>query len=109
MGFSSLQIAADVLFEQCFVIGGGLIIGTLLGLPLGRLMIGYMGIDESGAAVVPPFTSSVSWATVAIVYSLLGIVFPGVGAGVLLVRTDSAPPEEAAEIGRRHTGRTLPW
>ncbi|MGI8553235.1 MAG: FtsX-like permease family protein [Dehalococcoidia bacterium] len=77
MGFSSLQIAADVVFEQCFVIGAGLFAGTLLGLPLGRLMIGYMGIDESGATVVPPFVSSVSWATIVTVYGLLALVFLG--------------------------------
>ena len=75
MGFSPLQIAADVIFEQCSVIGAGLLIGTLLGLPLGRLMIGYMGIDESGATVVPPFISSVSWPTVVTVYGLLALVF----------------------------------
>lgn len=75
MGFSSLQIAGDVVFEQCFVIATGLIAGTLLGLPLSALMIGYMGIDENGGAVIPPFVSSVSWSTVATVYGLLALVF----------------------------------
>lgn len=75
LGFSPLQIAADVFFEQSFIIGAGLLAGTLLGLPLGGLMIGYMGIDSSGAKVVPPLVSSVSWQTILAVYGILLLVF----------------------------------
>jgi hypothetical protein len=48
MGFSGKQILGLVSFEQCFVIAAGVSVGTILGNPLGRLMIGYMGITETG-------------------------------------------------------------
>ncbi len=75
MGLSTLQIIAVVSFEQLFVVGAGVITGTILGLPLGRLMIGFMGITETGETVVPPFVSQVSWQTVVTSYLGLTVVF----------------------------------
>jgi ABC-type lipoprotein release transport system permease subunit len=85
MGFSSRQILALVTFEQCFVILAGIAAGTLLGLPLGRLMIGYMGITESGSAVLPPLVSRVSWTTVTTAYALLALMFAGTIAALALL------------------------
>jgi len=85
MGFSSRQILALVTFEQCFVIFAGIAAGTLLGLPLGRLMIGYMGITESGVAVLPPLVSRVSWTTLATAYALLALMFAGTIASLVLL------------------------
>ena len=50
MGFSKRQIAIVVGFEQVFVIGLGMVAGTLMGLRLGSLMIRYMGLTETGDA-----------------------------------------------------------
>lgn len=75
MGFSGRQIVALVSFEQAFVILAGAVTGTLLGLPLGRLMIGYMGVTETGTKVLPPFVSQVSWNTVAIADGVLAAIF----------------------------------
>lgn len=75
MGFSGRQIAALVSFEQAFVILAGAVAGTVLGLPLGRLMIGYMGVTETGDKVIPPLVSQVSWRTVAIADGVLAAIF----------------------------------
>ncbi len=75
MGLSGGQIVALVGFEQAFVIVAGAAAGTLLGLPLSRLMLGYLGITETGARVLPPFVSAVSWRTVAVADGLLVLVF----------------------------------
>ncbi len=75
MGLSTFQIIAVVSFEQVFVVGAGMLTGTILGLPLGRLMIGFMGITETGQTVVPPFVSSVSWQAVLTSYLGLTVVF----------------------------------
>ncbi|MGH2583677.1 MAG: ABC transporter permease, partial [Dehalococcoidia bacterium] len=85
MGFSARQILALVTFEQCFIILAGVLAGTLLGLPLGRLMIGYMGITESGQDVLPPLVSRVSWLTVATAYALLALMFAGTIAALVLL------------------------
>ena len=85
MGFSGRQIIALVSFEQAFVILAGMVAGTLLGLPLGRLMIGYMGVTETGARVLPPFVSHVSWGTVAIADGLLAVMFVATIAVLVLL------------------------
>ena len=77
MGYRNRQVLALVSFEQMFVIVAGVVVGTFLGFPLGRLMIGYLGVTESGADPVPPLVSQVSWSAVLTVYGLLAIVFVG--------------------------------
>jgi hypothetical protein len=85
MGYSSRQILALVTFEQAFVIVAGVAVGTLLGFPLGRLMIGYLGVTDTGAAPLPPLVSQVSWSAAITVYSLLGLVFVGTIASLATV------------------------
>ena len=75
MGFSKRQIALVVGFEQLFVIGLGMIAGTLLGLRLGTLMIRYMGVSETGDDVLPPMILHVSWATIGSAWLVLGAAF----------------------------------
>jgi ABC-type antimicrobial peptide transport system permease subunit len=77
MGYTSRQVLALVSFEQLFVIVAGVVVGTFLGFPLGRLMIGYLGVTESGGDPVPPLVSQVSWSAVLTVYGLLAVVFIG--------------------------------
>ncbi|MEO8538525.1 MAG: ABC transporter permease [bacterium] len=77
MGYTSRQVLSLVTFEQMFVILAGVVVGTFLGFPLGRLMIGYLGVTESGADPVPPLVSQVSWSAVLTVYGLLAVVFVG--------------------------------
>ncbi len=77
MGYSSKQVLSLVSFEQMFVIVSGVFVGTFLGFPLGRLMIGYLGVTEEGGDPVPPLISEVSWTAVLTVYGLLAIVFVG--------------------------------
>ncbi len=85
MGFSKPQIAVLVGFEQVFVIGLGMIAGTLMGMRLGSLMIRYMGITETGEEVLPPMLLEISWATVGLAWLALGFVFlVTIGAVVLL-------------------------
>src|SRR5205085_2169634 len=75
MGFSRRQIATVVGFEQLFVIGLGMSAGSLMGLRLGRLMIKYAGLTETGSAVVPPMFLHVSWTTAGAAIFVLGSVF----------------------------------
>jgi hypothetical protein len=85
MGFSKRQIAAVVGFEQVFVIGLGMIAGTLMGMRLGSLMIRYMGLTETGDEVLPPMHLEINWITVGTAWLVLGLVFlVTIGAVVLL-------------------------
>lgn len=85
MGFSKRQIALVVGFEQVFVIGLGMIAGTLMGMRLGSLMIRYMGLTETGDEVLPPMQLEINWFTVGTAWLVLGLVFlVTIGAVVLL-------------------------
>jgi ABC-type multidrug transport system fused ATPase/permease subunit len=75
MGFSQRQIATVVGFEQIFVIGMGMIAGTLMGLRLGSLMIRYMGVTETGGEALPPMLLHISWFTVGSAWLILASVF----------------------------------
>jgi len=83
LGFSRPQIFSVVTFEQLFVIVTGMGLGTLVGLRIGQIMMGFLATDETGAAVVPPFVLGVSWPQVYIVWAILGAVFIGTIAGVV--------------------------
>ncbi len=85
MGYTSRQVLSLVSFEQLFVIVAGVVVGTFLGFPLGRLMIGYLGVTESGTDPVPPLVSQVSWSAVLTVYGLLAVVFIGTIASLAAV------------------------
>lgn len=74
MGYSTRQVFSLVGFEQLFVVLLGVAAGTLLGFPLGRLMIGYLSRTETGAEPVPPLISEVSLGAVLTVYVTIGIV-----------------------------------
>jgi ABC-type antimicrobial peptide transport system permease subunit len=85
MGFSQRQIAAVVGFEQLFVIGMGMLAGTVLGLRLGSLMIRYMGVTETGDRALPPMVLEVNWFTIGSAWLILGMAFLGtIGVVVLL-------------------------
>lgn len=75
MGFSRRQIATVVGFEQVFVIGLGMLAGSLMGLRLGSLMVRYMGLTETGDEVLPPMLLHVSWFTAGMALLVLAAVF----------------------------------
>ncbi len=85
MGFSARQVLGVVGFEQGFVILAGLIAGTLLGFPLGRLMTGYLALNAQGRDPLPPLVSVVNWEALAVIYgSLLVVVVAVIGVLVAL-------------------------
>ena len=83
LGFSKGQIFSVVLFEHLFVIIAGMGLGTLVGLRIGAIMMGFLATDERGVEVVPPFVLGVSWTQVLIVWAILGSVFIGTIAAVV--------------------------
>ncbi len=87
MGYSSRQVLGLVSFEQAFVVLAGVAVGTFLGFPLGRLMIGYLGITETGTEPVPPLVAQVSWPAVVTVYLSLAVVFAATITGLATVYT----------------------
>ena len=73
--WASLEGHYDVPNQSYFVIGLGMLTGTLMGLRLGSLMIRYMGVTETGDEVLPPLQLHVSWFTAGSALLVLGMVF----------------------------------
>ncbi|MCY3655909.1 MAG: ABC transporter permease [Chloroflexi bacterium] len=75
LGFSRAQVFGVVLLEHLFVVVAGMGLGTIVGLQVGRLMMDFFGVDESGAEVLPPFALAVSRWEIVLVWGILGAVF----------------------------------
>ncbi len=75
LGFSRVQVFGVVLLEHLFVVLAGMGLGTIVGLQVGRLMMDFFGVDESGAEVLPPFALAVSRWEIVLVWGILGTVF----------------------------------
>ena len=75
LGFSRAQVFGVVLLEHLFVVLAGMGLGTIVGLQVGRLMMDFFGVDESGAEVLPPFALAVSQWEIVLVWGILGAVF----------------------------------
>ncbi len=85
LGFSRLQVFSVVMFEQLFVIVAGMGLGTIVGLRIGRLMMDFLGTNERGVEVAPPFVLEISWAEIFLVWGILGSVFIVTIAAVVLL------------------------
>src|SRR5690606_15130399 len=92
LGFSRLQVFVVVLFEHLFVIAAGMGLGTLVGLQIGRYMMGFLATDETGQAVAPPFILGVSWPQVFVVWAILGAIFVATIAAVVALYFRLAVP-----------------
>ena len=85
VGFSMSQLSTLVLLEQVLVIGAGLALGTWMGGRLGATMMPFLGHDDSGTRVLPPFVVDVNWGTLAITYVAMGLLFAVIIAGVIIL------------------------
>jgi hypothetical protein len=63
----------------------GMGLGTLVGLQIGKLMMDFLGTDERGVDVLPPFVLAVSWPEILLVWGILGAVFAATIAAVVLL------------------------
>jgi predicted lysophospholipase L1 biosynthesis ABC-type transport system permease subunit len=86
LGVSSRQLYGSLLLEQALLVLSGLVLGTLLGLLLLRLIVPGLPLHLGGAPPVPPFVVRTSWTTVTQIYMILGasfVVAMGVATGML--------------------------
>ncbi len=85
LGFSRAQVFSVVAFEQLFTVVAGMGLGTVVGLQVARMMMGFLGTDERGAQVLPPFLLAVSWPSIFLAWGVFGIVFVFAISAVVLL------------------------
>ena len=83
IGVSMKQLITLVWLEQVLVIGAGMALGTWMGGRLGAIVMPYLGHDDRGSQVLPPFVVQVNWGTLAITYAAMALVFALIIAGVI--------------------------
>ena len=85
VGFSMSQLTTLVLLEQVLVIGAGLALGTWMGGRLGETMMPFLGNNDQGARVLPPFVVDINWGTLALTYLAMGLLFSIIITGVIIL------------------------
>ena len=83
VGLSTKQLVTLVWLEQALVIAAGMALGTWMGGRLGETIMPYIGHDDRGGQVLPPFDLDVSWGILIAVYAAMALVFGVIIMGVI--------------------------
>ncbi len=83
MGFSSRQLVSLMWVEQALVVGVGMALGTWMGGRLGASIMPFLGYDDHGAQVLPPFIIRVGWQNLLVTYVAMAFIFTAIILGVI--------------------------
>lgn len=83
IGFSMRQLVMLVWLEQALVIAAGMALGTWMGRRLGATIMPFLGNDDAGSQVLPPFIMEVDWTTLGITYAIMLAVFTAIILGMI--------------------------
>ena len=83
VGISMKQLITMVWLEQILVIAVGMALGTWLGGRLAGIIMPFLGHDDWGAMVMPPFAMQVNWGALLITYSVMVLVFSAIVLGII--------------------------
>jgi ABC-type antimicrobial peptide transport system permease subunit len=83
VGLSSGQLITMVWLEQTLVIAAGMALGTWMGGRLGSIIMPFLGHDDFGTKVLPPFALEVNWSALLITYGIMVFVFAVITLGII--------------------------
>ena len=83
MGFSTRQLVSLMWLEQALVIAVGMALGTWMGGRLGETIMPFLGHDDRGGQVLPPFVIEVGWQNLLATYVAMGVIFTAIIIGVI--------------------------
>ncbi len=83
VGVSVSQLITMVWVEQAMVVAVGMALGTWMGARLGAVIMPFLGHDDWGDRVVPPFTTEVDWAALLATYGLMFAAFAVITLGLV--------------------------
>ena len=85
VGLSMNQLTLLIWIEQALVVVAGLALGTWMGGQVGATIMTYLGHDDTGARVLPPYTLDVDWLTLISTYAAIIVVFTVIISFVVIV------------------------
>ena len=74
-GLSGRQLMMMMWLEQTVIIALGLALGTWMGSRLGATIIPFLGHDDFGGKVIPPFVMVIDWTALLITYAIMLVIF----------------------------------
>ena len=74
-GLSGRQLMMMMWLEQTVIIAVGLALGTWMGSRLGATIMPFLGHDDFGGRVVPPFVMVIDWNALLITYGVMLVIF----------------------------------
>ena len=83
MGISLRQLVALMWLEQALVIAVGMVLGTWMGGRLGATVMPFLGNDDQGSQVLPPFVIEASWRNLSVTYIAMAVIFGAIILGVI--------------------------
>jgi hypothetical protein len=83
IGFNTRQLVALMWLEQALVIAVGMALGTWMGGRLGSAIMPFLGHDDQGSQVIPPFVIEVSWTNLLVTYAAMSVIFTLIILGVI--------------------------
>ena len=83
VGFSTKQLITMVWLEQALVIALGLALGTWMGGRLGAAIMPFLGHNDFGGEVIPPFAIEVNWGALLLTYAAMLLVFGVITFGMI--------------------------
>ena len=84
MGITMRQLTALVWLEQALVIVAGMALGTWMGGRLGAIIMPFLGYDDRGSEILPPFIIHVEWSVLLITYAVMITVFGAIVTAMIL-------------------------
>ena len=85
VGLSMNQLTLLIWIEQALVVVAGLALGTWMGGQVGATIMTFLGHDDTGDRVLPPYTLDVDWVTLISTYAAIIVVFTVIITSVVIV------------------------
>ena len=84
-GLSGRQLMMMMWLEQTVIIAVGLALGTWMGSRLGATIMPFLGHDDFGGKVVPPFVMVIDWGALVITYAVMLVIFAVITLALIML------------------------
>ena len=85
VGLSGGQLTVMMWLEQTAIIAIGLALGTWMGSRLGATVMPFLGHNDFGGRVIPPFVMVIDWGALLVTYAVMLVVFAVITLGLILL------------------------